>query len=52
MTFLVRCDKCNKISDYYLEYELNIIILDLLLFKELCYKHILFNENYFDPLDR
>ncbi|KAL9641471.1 hypothetical protein ABK040_013396 [Willaertia magna] len=40
---LNHCEKCEKIIDPYLEYELMIITLDLLLQKTKAYRHVIFN---------
>ena len=50
---LVMHDFCKKIADKYVEYELVLIVIDLILHKPQVYRHILFNrtpfvKNWFD----
>ncbi|PHJ25514.1 hypothetical protein CSUI_000631 [Cystoisospora suis] len=41
---LQRCEGCGCIADKYIEYELLLIIIDLLLHKKQAYRHVLFNR--------
>jgi len=46
---LSRCHKCNKLADKYVEFEMVIIFLDLVLLTPQVYRHILFNRmSYYD----
>lgn len=41
---LTRCSHCNEYADKYVEYELVIIVLDLILHHPRAYRHVLFNR--------
>jgi hypothetical protein len=41
---LTRCEACGKLADKYVEFELILLVLDLLLHKTQVYRHILFNR--------
>lgn len=41
---LTRCEYCKKVADKYVEYELVIIFLDLVLHKPQAYRHVIFNR--------
>ncbi|EKX53012.1 hypothetical protein GUITHDRAFT_39808, partial [Guillardia theta CCMP2712] len=40
---LTRCEYCGCVADKYVEHELVIIFLDLVLHKPQAYRHVLFN---------
>lgn len=39
-------EKCHRVADKYVEYDVIIIIIDLILLQQRAYRHILFNSNY------
>ncbi|CEO99622.1 hypothetical protein PBRA_007355 [Plasmodiophora brassicae] len=41
---LTRCDRCRKTADKYVEFELMLVIIDLILQKAQVYRHLLFNQ--------
>ncbi|RNA07306.1 ARV1, partial [Brachionus plicatilis] len=43
---LIECSRCHKVVDLYVECEPSVIIIDLILFKEKAYRHILFNHKF------
>ncbi|XP_044756609.1 protein ARV1 isoform X1 [Coccinella septempunctata] len=43
---LTNCEKCHRVADKYVEYDVIIIIIDLILLQQRAYRHILFNSNY------
>ena len=43
-TRLTRCEYCKKVADKYVEHELVIIFLDLVLIKPQAYRHMIFNR--------
>ncbi|CAG9772602.1 unnamed protein product [Ceutorhynchus assimilis] len=43
---LTNCDNCNEIADKYLEYDIVIIIIDLILLNTMAYRHILLNTKF------
>ncbi|KAL3276371.1 hypothetical protein HHI36_011755 [Cryptolaemus montrouzieri] len=43
---LTNCEKCHRIADKYVEYDVIILIIDLILLQQKAYRHILFNSNY------
>ena len=38
-------DKCHCVADKYIEYELLLVSIDLILLREQAYRHILFNRS-------
>ena len=38
-------DKCHNVADKYIEYELLLVSIDLILLREQAYRHILFNRS-------
>ncbi|KAF5270344.1 hypothetical protein FQR65_LT05532 [Abscondita terminalis] len=43
---LVNCDKCNVVADKYIEYDIIIVIIDLILLRKEAYRHILYNTEF------
>lgn len=41
---LTRCHKCNKVADKYIEYELVLVLIDVLLLRLPAYRHLMFNR--------
>lgn len=44
---LVRCTNCGEVADKYIEYELILVILDIILHRQQAYRHLLHNRKYF-----
>jgi len=44
---LVRCNHCGEVADKYIEYELILVVLDVILHRKQAYRHLLFNRKYF-----
>ncbi len=44
---LVRCNNCGEVADKYIEYELILVILDIILHRKQAYRHLLRNRKYF-----
>jgi hypothetical protein len=44
---LLRCSSCQSVLDKYLEYDIVIVFIDLVLLKSPAYRHILFNTPKF-----
>ncbi|BFU22161.1 hypothetical protein CL6EHI_090390 [Entamoeba histolytica] len=42
---LLRCPKCGKVADKYIEYDNVLVFLDMLLQKRPVYRHLLFNHD-------
>jgi hypothetical protein len=45
---LAQCDQCHEFVDKYLEFDLIVIFLDLVLLKKAAYRHMVFNRLSFD----
>jgi len=41
---LARCGACGKFADEYVEYDLTIVVLDMILYKAPAYRHLVFNR--------
>ncbi len=41
---LTRCPKCASIADKYIEFELILVILDIVLHRKQAFRHVLFNR--------
>jgi hypothetical protein len=41
---LTRCECCHRLADKYVEFEMMLIILDLILHKPQVYRHLLYNR--------
>ncbi|XP_057972941.1 protein ARV 2-like isoform X2 [Malania oleifera] len=41
---LMRCENCRAVADEYIECEITILLIDLILHKPKAYRHLLFNE--------
>lgn len=49
---LTVCQQCHKISDKYIEYDLVILFLDILLLKKQAYRHLVYNRMESEILDQ
>jgi DNA-directed RNA polymerase subunit RPC12/RpoP len=43
---LTDCENCHSVADKYVEYDVVIIIIDLVLLQKVAYRHILFNVDF------
>ncbi|KAK4883522.1 hypothetical protein RN001_006841 [Aquatica leii] len=43
---LVNCVKCKNVADKYIEYDIIIVIIDLILLRKEAYRHILYNTDF------
>ncbi|KAK9884408.1 hypothetical protein WA026_007254 [Henosepilachna vigintioctopunctata] len=43
---LTKCGRCHRTADKYVEYDVIILIIDLILLQQRAYRHILYNSNY------
>lgn len=51
---LTRCANCKLVADKYIEYELILVVIDIILHRIQAYRHILFNRKFFnenEPID-
>ncbi|KAK9146086.1 hypothetical protein Sjap_005989 [Stephania japonica] len=48
---LMKCDSCKAIADEYIECEIMILLIDLILHKHKAYRHLLYNTMYSDMAD-
>jgi hypothetical protein len=47
---LTRCDTCGKVADPYVEYELLLVLIDVLLHRKPAIRHMLFNRTEVEAL--
>jgi hypothetical protein len=41
---LTRCPECLRVTDKYIEYELFLVLIDILLHEKPAYRHLIFNR--------
>lgn len=41
---LTRCDRCNCVADKYVEYELQLVLMDIVLHRRPAARHLMFNR--------
>ena len=46
---LTRCDSCGQICDKYIEYELILVLIDIVLHRKAAYRHLYHNRRDFWP---
>jgi len=44
---LTRCVACNQVADKYIEYELVLVVIDIILHRIQAYRHVLFNRDIY-----
>ncbi|KAJ1421897.1 Arv1-like family-domain-containing protein [Ochromonadaceae sp. CCMP2298] len=49
---LTRCDKCGRVADHYIEYELLLVLIDVMLHRKPAVRHMLFNRMSVEALAR
>jgi len=45
---LMRCEQCGNVSDKYIEYELILVAIDLILHRKQAFRHLLYNRQEFE----
>lgn len=43
---LTRCPECGNVADKYIEYELVLVVIDIILHRKEAYRHFLFNYQF------